>query len=128
MTFGDRVLAIGAVAILLTVGGVWIKAEKTHSENLQLRRDLQTATQARNTAEWLLHSQEQTIQIFSAIRAANTAARRESEALHNEAQQQITAALSADDCAKRPVPDAAVEWLQRLETRARAGGGDTAGH
>lgn len=128
MTFVDRLTAAGAIALLVTVGVVWVKAERTHSDNVQLRRDLQTQTQARNTAEWLLHGQEQTIQIFSAIRAANAAARREDERLRDEAQNQITLILEKDECAKRDVPSAAVEWLQRVENRARSGSGDPAAY
>jgi hypothetical protein len=99
-----------------------LKTERDTSA--QLRRDLQTQTQALNTAQWLLHSQEQTIQLFRAIRMANMAARRDDEKLRDEAQQQITAILSDEECAKRIVPGAAADWLQRLEDRARSGGGN----
>lgn len=126
MTSADRILVVCAFALVITTGVVWIKAERTHSDNIQLKRDIQTANQARNTAEWLLHSQEQTLQIFSAIRVANTAARREDERLRDEAQQQITAILAEDNCAQRIVPDAADQWLQRVEARARSGGGHAA--
>ncbi|STE16813.1 DUF2570 domain-containing protein [Citrobacter sp. wls718] len=128
MTFGDKAIAIGAVIAIGVGCFVWVNVEKTHSENVQLRKELLTETQARNTAEWLLHSQEQTIQIFSAIRVANAAARREDERLRDEAQNQITLILEKDECAKRDVPAAAVEWLQRVETRARSGGGDPAAY
>ncbi|MFS6814161.1 alpha-E domain-containing protein [Citrobacter meridianamericanus] len=128
MTLSNVVLVVYGAVSLLALTGFAVALDNEKGTSHQLRQDLQTQTQARNTAEWLLHSQEQTLNIFSAIRVANAAARREREALHNEAIQQINAALSSDDCAKQPVPDAADEWLQRLETRARAGGGDTAGH
>jgi len=126
MTLGDKAIAIGAVLVIGIAGLFWINVEKTNSENIQLRKDLQVATQARSTAEWLLHSQEQTIQVFSAIRAANVAARREDERLRDEAQNQIALILEKDECAKRDVPAAAVEWLQRVEARVRSGGGDSA--
>lgn len=126
MTFGDRILAAGAVVVLLVAGVVWVKSEKTHRDNDRLQRDLQTQTQARNTVEWLLHSQEQTLRIFSAIRTANAAARRDDERFRDETRQQITVILADDDCAQRDVPDAAAQWLQRLETRVRSGSGSTA--
>ncbi|MCX9039611.1 DUF2570 domain-containing protein [Citrobacter portucalensis] len=128
MTFGNSIIAAGAVALLLAVGSVWVKAERMHSDNVQLQRDLQTQTQARDTAEWLLHSQEQTLQIFSAIRVANAAARREDERLRDETQYQITRILDKDECAQRIVPDDAAQWLQRVETRARAGSDNTITH
>lgn len=126
MTFGDKAIAIGTVLAIGVAGLFWFNVEKTNSENIQLRKDLQAATQARNTAEWLLHNQEQTLQVFSAIRAANAAGRREDERLRDEAQKQISLILEKDQCAKRDVPAAAVEWLQRVEARVRSGGGDSA--
>lgn len=128
MTLSNVVLVVYGAVSILALAGFAVALDKEKDASNLLRQELQAQTQARNTAEWLLHSQEQTIQIFSAIRVANAASRRESETLHNEAMQQITAALSSDDCAKQLVPDAAVEWLQRLENRARAGGGNTADH
>ena len=128
MTLSNVVLVVYGAVSLLALTGFAVALDNEKDASHQLRHDRQTQTQARNTAEWLLHSQEQTLNIFSAIRVANAAARRENEALHNEAIQQIDTALSSDDCAKQRVPDAAAEWLQRLETRARAGGGDTPGH
>ncbi|EPM0022686.1 DUF2570 domain-containing protein [Citrobacter farmeri] len=128
MTLSNVVLVVYGAVSILALAGFAVALDKEKDASNLLRQDLQIQTQARNSAEWLLHSQEQTIQIFSAIRVANAAARRDDEAMHNDAQQQITASLSNEDCAKRMVPDAAAEWLQRLETRARTGGRDTAGH
>lgn len=115
-----------ANGVALTWLSTSLKTERDTSS--QLRRDLQTKTQALNTAQWLLHSQEQTLQIFSALRVANMAARRDDETLRDEAQQQITAILAEETCAQRIVPVPAADWLQRLEDRTRAGGGFTPGH
>lgn len=111
-----------AVSVSLSLLSGSLRTER--DTNAQLRRDLQTKTQALNTAQWLLHSQEQTLQIFSALRVANMAARRDDEKLRDEAQQQITAILAEETCAQRIVPVPAADWLQRLENRARSGGGN----
>ncbi|MCT6353642.1 hypothetical protein MTR41_24825 [Escherichia coli] len=86
----------------------------------------QTEQQARNTAEWLLHGQEQTMQVFSAIRAANRAARLADETEHHDAKQKITTAITGDNCSTRPVPAVAADRLRELEKRTRAIGGDPA--
>ncbi|MEA1062269.1 DUF2570 domain-containing protein [Erwinia sp. HR93] len=109
-----------AAAISLVVATHWI--DNLRSDNATLRRDLQSQTQARNTAEWLLQNQMQAMQVFSAIRAANIAARAADENQRDEAKQKITAA-TADVCGNGPVPAAAAGELQRLERATRAASG-----
>lgn len=91
MTSGDKAIVFLVLGLGLFTGYVWRQPVLTQSENEQLTRDLQIQTQARNTAEWLLHGQEQTMQVFSAIRAANRAARLIDENQRNEAKQTISA-------------------------------------
>ncbi|HGL6839063.1 DUF2570 domain-containing protein [Citrobacter koseri] len=123
MTSGDKAIVFLILGLGLFTGYVWRQSVLTQSENEQLTRDLQIQTQARNTAEWLLHGQEQTMQVFSAIRAANRAARLIDENQRNEAKQTISAATAQDDCGDRLVPSAAADELRRLEQYARAPGG-----
>ncbi|EBI0727317.1 DUF2570 domain-containing protein, partial [Escherichia coli] len=107
-------------------GVLWHRLDSTRHDNQTLRRELQTEQQARHTAEWLLHGQEQTMQVFSAIRAANRAARLADETEHHDAKEKITTAITGDNCSTRPVPAVAADRLRELEKRTRAIGGDPA--
>ncbi|EFJ9898823.1 MULTISPECIES: DUF2570 domain-containing protein [Enterobacteriaceae] len=126
MTFASKSLLLAAVLAAVLSGVLWHRLDSTRLDNQTLRRELQTQQQARNTAEWLLHGQEQTMQVFSAIRAANRAARLADEAEHHDAKEKITAAITGDDCSTRPVPAVAADRLRELEKRTRAIGGDPA--
>lgn len=55
MTSGDKAIVFLVLGLGLFTGYVWRQSVLTQSENEQLTRDLQIQTQARNTAEWLLH-------------------------------------------------------------------------
>lgn len=122
MTFASKSLLLAAVLAAVLSGVLWHRLDSTRLDNQTLRRELQTQQQARNTAEWLLHGQEQTMQVFSAIRAARLA----DEAEHHDAKEKITAAITGDDCSTRPVPAVAADRLRELEKRTRAIGGDPA--
>lgn len=126
MTFASKSLLLAAVFAAVLSGVLWHRLDSTRHDNQTLRRELQTEQQARNTAEWLLHGQEQTMQVFSAIRAANRAARLADETEHHDAKQKITTAITGDNCSTRPVPAAAADRLRELEKRTRAIGGDPA--
>ncbi|HFP3784660.1 TPA: DUF2570 domain-containing protein [Escherichia coli] len=126
MTFASKSLLLAAVFAAVLSGVLWHRLDSTRHDNQTLRRKLQTEQQARNTAEWLLHGQEQTMQVFSAIRAANRAARLADETEHHDAKEKITAAITGDNCSTRPVPAVAADRLRELEKRTRAIGGDPA--
>lgn len=89
MTFASKSLLLAAVFAAVLSGVLWHRLDSTRHDNQTLRRELQTEQQARNTAEWLLHGQEQTMQVFSAIRAANRAARLADETEHHDAKQKL---------------------------------------
>jgi|GEM_PF-3214433 hypothetical protein len=118
MTFVSKSLLAGAAFVAIAFGVLWHELDSARTDNQTLRRDLQTETQARNTAVWLLDSQEQTMQVFAAIRAANRAARLNDEALRNESKQKITHAVAHDPCGVGAVPATAVSELQQLEKYA----------
>ncbi len=122
MTFSNYLLAGAAVAVAISLGVATHRLDNLRSDNATLRRDLQSQTQARNTAEWLLQSQMQAMQFFSAIRAANIAARAADENKRDDAKQKITVA-TAGDCGNGPVPAAAAGELQKLERATRAASG-----
>ncbi|EGI13067.1 conserved hypothetical protein [Escherichia coli M605] len=126
MTFASKSLLLAAVFTAVLSGVLWHRLDSTRHDNQTLRRELQTEQQARNTAEWLLHGQEQTMQVFSAIRAANRAARLADETEHHDAKEKITTAITGDNCSTRPVPAVAADRLRELEKRTRAIGGDPA--
>ncbi|WPM85242.1 hypothetical protein QNH14_02405 [Apirhabdus apintestini] len=64
MTFSNYLLAGAAVAVAISLGVATHRLDNLRSDNATLRRDLQSQTQARNTAEWLLQSQMQAMQFF----------------------------------------------------------------
>lgn len=125
MTFVSKSLLVGAVIVAVAFGVLWHELDIARNDNQTLRRELQTETQARNTAVWLLDSQEQTMQVFAAIRAANRAARLNDEALRDESKQKITHAVTHDPCGADAVPAGAVSELQQLEKYARTISGFT---
>jgi hypothetical protein len=126
MTSGNGlVFLFGAVAVVWLVVATQ-RIDTLEGDKRQLTKELQAQTQARNTAEWLLHGQQQTMQVFSAIRAANRAARADDEIQLNDAKNTITAAVGQDDCSTRAVPAAAADQLRQLEDYARAAGSLTA--
>lgn len=128
MTLSNLLAVITGAVAVVSVVVTTVRVDNLSDENARLRRDLQTQTQARNTAEWLLHDQEQVMQVFSAIRAANRAARTEDETRRNEAKQKITAAVAEEGCADGLVPSSAADELQRIESHARAASGFITGN
>ena len=125
MTFAN-----GALVAMFAAASLWATVlhhslSNAEQENADLSRDLQTQTQARNTAEWLLDSQTQAMQVFAAIRTANQAARLHDEKQRHDAKQTITEAVAPDECGARAVPAVAADELRRLEDYARAVSGFT---
>lgn len=120
MTFANSFLlaAFAGAGLLCVYFSHSLEAERKTVTTLS--SELQRQTHARNTAEWLLQGQQQTMQVFSAIRAANRAARLLDEKKHNDAKQTISAAVAQDDCGDRAVPSAAADELRRLEEYARS--------
>ncbi|MBV4411337.1 hypothetical protein J0B02_00495 [Enterobacteriaceae bacterium YMB-R22] len=86
MILSKHLLAGAGVAAAIGLVVATNRIASLRSENATLRRDLQSQTQARNTAEWLLRSQEEAMQFFSAIRAANIAARAADENQRDDAK------------------------------------------
>lgn len=119
MTFADKAIVFLVLGLGLLTGYAYRVSILTQGENERLGRELQLQTQARNNAEWLLHSQEQTMRVFSALRAANRAARLDDENQRHEAKQTIITATEQDDCGSRVVPAAAADELRRLHDYAR---------
>ncbi|QHM71654.1 DUF2570 domain-containing protein [Mixta intestinalis] len=122
MICGKYLLAGAAVAVAISLVVATHRIDNLRSDNATLRRDVQLQAQARNTAEWLLQNQVQAMQVFSAIRAANIAARAADENQRDDAKQKITAA-TAGGCSNGPVPAAAAGELQKLEHATRAASG-----
>lgn len=122
MICGKYLLAGAAVAVAISLVVATHRIDNLRTDNATLRRDLQSQTQARNTAEWLLQNQMQAMQVFSAIRAANIAARAADENQRDDAKQKITAATTGD-CGNGPVSAAAAGELQKLERATRAASG-----
>lgn len=122
MTLSKYLLTGAGIAAAISLAVTVNRIDHLSHDNATLRRDVQEQTQARNTAEWLLQSQVQTMQVFSAIRAANLAARSADEIQRDEAKQKITAA-TAGECGNGLVPAAAADELQKLERATRAASG-----
>ncbi len=101
MTFASKSLLLAAVFAAVLSGVLWHRLDSTRHDN-------------------------QTMRVFSAIRAANRAARLADETEHHDAKEKITTAITGDNCSTRPVPAVAADRLRELEKRTRAIGGDPA--
>jgi len=123
MTFATKACLLCIPALLAAGLTFRSHVNALESRNAALTQALQRAAQDRNRFAWLLDSQEQTLQVFSTIRAANRAARTDDERLRHETQNRITSAVLSEPCADRAVPAAAVNGLHQLENHARAAGG-----
>lgn len=117
-------LAFGAMAAI-SMAVLNHRLDSVNTDNQTLRRELQTQTLARNTAEWLLDSQIQTMRFFAAIRAANLSARRADETKLNESKQTISKSVAPNSCGAGLVPATAADELRQLEDYARARSGFT---
>ncbi|PSH23537.1 exotoxin [Yersinia pseudotuberculosis] len=113
---GKLTTALIAVIAALLVGVVYYQGQTT-----TLQSDVATIKDERDKAQSILNNQVRTVQLFNDIAKASE---HEKTNIRNNSEVRVAAIkkdISADECATRSIPVAAVERLRKHANQIRSG-------